>query len=234
MSELVPSDGDETSSFLARTLRNIGEGLTGIAASDKKDWSLSVGYILQRVRSGRFLETLKSEWDSYRDKGRIKDDYIATEQHQECLQEILDFLDNDSPDHIRFNAMKQVFLNTATEQLSDRDSVLPQQYMRICRSLNSTEVLILKANYTLANRGHNPDHCSARQWLKDIAENSVLKHISLVESQESSLMQKCLIGERTHGDRSGVVKSKHFRMTDLGYALAEFMDESKVSGLNGT
>lgn len=223
MSELLPPNADETPSFLERTLCNLGEGFTGIAASDKKDWSLSVGYLLQRVRSGRFLETLKSEWDSYRNKGRIKDDYITTEQHQECLQEMLDFLDKDSPDRIRFNALQSVFLNTATEQFSNRNSVLPQQYMRICRSLNSTEVLILQANFSLAKRGHNPEHYGAAQWLKDIADNSVLQHVSLVESQESSLMQKCLIGERTHTDRSGVVKSKHFRMTDLGYALAEFM-----------
>lgn len=223
MSELVPNDGDETSSFLARTILNLSEGLTGIAASDKKERLLSIGYILQRFRSGRFLETLKAQWESYRDKGRIKDDYIRTDQHQECLQQMLDFLDNDSPDQIRFDAMQYVFLNTATERISDSESVLPQQYMRICRSLNSTEILILQTNFRLAKRGHNPGHYGAAEWLRDIASNSVLRHVSLVESQEGSLMDKCLIGARTHGDRSGVVKSNHFRLTDLGSALAEFM-----------
>ena len=217
-----------SSDFLAKTIRNLSEGLTGLAASEKQDWYLSIGYILQRVRSGRFLETLKDEWDKYREKGRIKDDYLDTDQHQECLQEMLDFLDNDSPDQIRFTALKHVFLNTAVEQLSSRDDVLPQQYMRICRSLSSTEVLILRANYELAENGHNPEHYGARSWLADIAKHSVLQYPALVESQEVSLMDKCLITSRTHSDRSGVGKTEHFRLTDLGYQLCRFMAELEL------
>ena len=228
MTELVPQDDDRTSNFLAKTIRNLGEGLTGIAASDKKDWYLSIGYILQRVRSGRFLETLKDEWDRFREKGRIKDDYLDTDQHQECLQEMLDFLDNDSPDQFRFTALKHVVLNASAEHFSSRDDVLPQQYMRICRSLNSTEVLILQANYELAKSGHNPDHYGAHEWLRDVATHSVLQFPALVESQESSLMAKCLITSRTHSDRSGVGKTDHFRLTDLGYQLCRFMTELEL------
>jgi len=225
MTDLAPRDGDRTSNFLAKTIRNLGEGLTGIAASEKGEWYLSIGYLLQRVRSGRFLETLKDEWDRYRDKGRIKDDYLDTDQHQECLQEILDFLDNDSPDHIRFTALKQVFLNAATEELSSRTSVLPQQYMRICRSLNSSEVLVLQANYKIAKGGHNPKTYGFAEWCRHIAENSELRFAELVASHENSLMAKGLVSERRYSDRSGVQHTDHFRLTDLGFALCQFMEQ---------
>lgn len=223
MDVIVSNHGDKTSNFLADTIQHLSEGLTGIAASGKKDWALSVGYILQRLRNGRFLEALKHEWDSYRKRGRIKDDYIASDQHQECLQEMLDFLDKDSPDRIRFEAMKHLFLNTASECISDRDSILPQQYMRICRSLNSTEVLILHTNYNLVKSGNAPTEYGASTWLNDIANNSVLKHASLVESREMSLIQQCLITDRTHVDRSGVIRSNYYRLTELGYAICQFM-----------
>lgn len=141
---------------------------------------------------------------------------------------ILDSLDRDSPDNVRFAALKQVFLNTATEQLSTRDSVLPQQYMKICRALSSGEVLVLRANYKLAMAGHNPDRYGAIEWIRTIAENSELRFPSLVEANENALMEKCLIGQRAHGDRSGVVRSDHFRLTDLGFELCRFMEDGDM------
>jgi len=222
-------DRDATSNFLARTIRNLAEGITGIAASEKKDWYLSIGYLLQRFRSGRFLETLKSEWEEYRDKGRIKNDYVDTEQHRECLQEILDFLDRDSPDHTRFAAIKRVFLNTATERLSSRDSVLPQQYMRICRKLSSGEVLVLQATFQLAKEyGESVPELGATGWLRRLAETSHLTHEELVELHEHTLMEKNLISPRRYGDRSGIVQTKHFRLTALGYELCRFMQEHLI------
>ncbi|MDB2687521.1 hypothetical protein N9Y42_09950 [Mariniblastus sp.] len=219
---------DQTSGFLAETIKNLTEGLSGIAASDKKDWALSVGYLLQRIRSGHFLETLKKEWDDYRVRGKIKDDYLATPQHQECLQSMLDFLDRDSPDETRFNAMRNIFLTIASEERSSRFDVLPQQFMRICRSLNSTEILILQANYALAKSGHNPEFYGRGRWTQDVANHSAFKLRSLVQSQEASLAKKCLISESIHHDNSGVERTPHFRMTELGYQLCQFMVESGV------
>ena len=221
-------NSDETSGFLSRTITNLAEGLSGIAASERKDWALSIGYLLQRMRSGHFVETLKREWDEYRTKGRIDEDYLSTSQHQECLQEMLDFLDNDSADEIRFNALKSIFLTIASEQLSSRSDILPQQFMRICRSLNSTEILILQANYELAKSGHNPDHYGRGQWIRDVAEHSIFKIQDLVQSQESSLVKKCLISESKHSDNSGVERTPYFRMTELGYKLCQFMVADEV------
>lgn len=225
MNDLTPRNNDKTSGFLADTFQNLMEGITGIASSEKKEWYLSVGYLLQRTRNGRFLKTLKGEWDKYRDKGRIEDDYLDTDQHQECLQEMLDFLDNDSPDKTRFTVLKNVFLNTATEEYSSRGDLLPQQLMRICRSLNSTEVLILQACYRLHKKGMAPSRKSARDWRIAIVQNSDLGYSDLVESNEFPLENKGLIHRRLVPDKSQFSQLGHFRLTGLGLRLCEFMAE---------
>jgi len=137
----------ETSDLLGQTLQGVAEGLTGLASSDKKDLVRSIGFIFQRWRSLKFLDALRAEWNQYREKGRIKDDYLATDQHAECLQEMLDLIDS-RPDQIRFEVLKKILLLSATEKYSSRNDILPQQYMRLIRELNPGEVLVLLTAYT--------------------------------------------------------------------------------------
>jgi len=219
------SDTFDTSNLLGLTIMSLAEGITGVAASERKDLILSLGHLFQRIRSGRFLQTLKNEWDGYRDKGRISDDYMETEQHQECLQEMLDFLDKDSADQIRFSFLKKIFLTAATENPTKRDSLLPQQYMKVCRKLSSGEVLVLQATYEIAKSGHwDPNDTSARNWEVAIAEESGLRYPELVEVHERNLMAKNLITSRTHSDKSGVTLGQHYRLSDLGYEICKFIE----------
>jgi len=215
-----------TSDILDRTIRGIAEGVTGIAAAERQQWLLSLGHLLQRVRSGRFLTTLREEWSSYREKGRVKDDYVFTDQHQESLQELLDFLDQDAPDEVRFTLLKKIFLTTATETVSDRNSVLPQQYMRICRGLSSGETLVFLAAHKLAVEGTastKPGH--AIHWLESVAQTSGLVHPELVELHERNLIEKNLITPRHYPDRSGVNLGQHYRITNLGWEICRFITE---------
>ncbi len=226
--ENLPSrtNRDETSNLLAKTVESLTEGITGLAASNRKDLILSLGHLFQRVRSGRFLRTLADEWDMYREKGRIKDDYIQTEQHQECLQEMLDFLDKDSPDETRFSILKKLFLVAAMETKSTRDSVLPQQYMRLCRTLTSGEALVLVATYDVAcHGGEEKKESAASVWLSTIAKKSGLKYSELVEIHERNLIDKNLLTRRVHGDRSGVQVGQYYRLTPLGYEICQYIGE---------
>jgi hypothetical protein len=231
MANLVSKEGqDDTSRLLAEIAKGLAEGITGVAASDRKDLILSLGHLFQRGRSGRFLKTLIDEWDQYREKGKIKDDYIRTEQHQECLQEMLDFLDKDSPDELRFSVLKKIFLVAATEAQSSRDSVLPQQYMRLCRALSGGEVLVLSATYHVAQHDFAIQKVaalkdsSASKWLAKIAEDSGLKYPELVEIHERNLIEKNLLTKRELGDRSGVSLGEHYRLTGLGYEICQFLE----------
>ena len=85
--------GGATADILKKSFITLVEGLSGIAVSEKKDFGLSVSHLLQGLLRGKFLKQLIAEWDEYCQKGKIKDDYQSTDQHFECLQEMLDFLD---------------------------------------------------------------------------------------------------------------------------------------------
>ena len=215
----------DTGKLINNTLTSLAEGITGIAASERKDLALSVDHIFQSFRKGQFLSRLGEEWNSYREKGRIKDDYIDTEQHRICLQELLDFLDKDSPDEIRFEVMKKVFLVASTEMASDRNSLLPYQFLRLCRGMSSGEVIVLNATYRIAKSEKTPDGSeSSNRWLDAIAKESGLCHSSLVEIYEDELIKKHLISGRLFSDRSGVEVKPHFRLTSLGLELCDFIE----------
>jgi len=214
-----------TGEIIQRSLAQILEGITGIAGSQRSDWFLTLGHLLQRVRSGRFLSTFLDEWNKYVEKGRVEDGYMYTIQHQECLQEMLDFLDKDSPDEVRFTILKKILLTAAIEKISDRDSLLPQQYVRLCRSLSSGEAVLLLAVYQIAADGTSPEgHVSAADWLKQVAEVSGLRHIELVELHEQGLIEKRLLSPRLHSDRSGVDVGQHFRMTGLAVEVCRYVE----------
>ncbi len=170
------------------------------------------------------METLRAEWKEYREKGRVKDDYVFTDQHQECFQELLDFLDKDSPDEVRFTVLKKIFLTAATETASTRDSLLPQQFMRLCRDLTSGEVLVLLAAHTVPRLGDHSQGQGAGRWLEVLADESGLQYSDLVEIHEATLIAKHLFTPRIYQDRSGVKASAHGRLTALGHALCEFIE----------
>lgn len=216
-----------TSSTLSKTLASIAEGLTGIAASDREQWILSFGHVLQSIRGGRLLATFKNEWESYREKGKIKEDYEQSEQHQECLQELLDFLDEGPPDSARFAVLKKILLVAATERASKRESILPQQYMRLCRGLTSRELLVMLTAHTVSKappsvKLDTPE--SAIVWVETIARASGLDYPELVEVHERALVEKNLITPRLYPDRSGVTMGQYFRLTRLAHDMCEFIE----------
>lgn len=222
------SDKNFTSKILDTTL-NLTQAITGIAVSKKGDFILSASRIFQSVINRNFLQTLKSEWDSYKKRGRIKDDYEETEQHHACLQEMLNFLDNDYPDKKRFEFIKKIFFIASTEKVTDRDSILPQQYMRICRSLTSGEVIVLTGTFKIYKSGEwNVKVRGAVSWLEKVAHVSGLKHIELVEFHERGLMEKALLTPRRGGDNSGIIAGENCRLTKLALELHSFIEAYEV------
>lgn len=222
-----------TSDMLHTTFYNLVEGITGLATSERRDLILSVGHIVQRLRTTSLLNSLRQEWNHYRDKGRIREDYQYTDQHLNCLQELLEFLDKDIPDEIRFTTLKKIFFVAAQEGISDRNSHLPLHFIRLCKAMSSGEVLVLQTTYEAAKTEKYKDESrfGTRKWLEFIADHSSLVFPELVESFESELIKKHLITDRVHPDRSGVILGKNFRLTGLGHMLCSYIekyDEDKV------
>jgi hypothetical protein len=223
-SDLSSTGPKNVSDLLARTIKNVAEGFTGIASSDKKEWFRSFGHILQRVRGGKFLSTLKTEWDRYKEKGRISDGFERSEDNLDCLQELLDFIDKDIPDSRQFEAMKNLYLNIVVHSASDVRAINSQQLMRVCRTLSSGELIVLLTAYRLGSQKTRQEwgQQSARSWLDNMAKESGL-YLGLVELHEEHLIEKKLLLSRTLPDRSGAPLGQHFRLTDTGIALCEWI-----------
>ncbi len=211
------------------TLNKIIEGLTGIAASEKQDWMLSLGYILQKVRAGQFLTGLLHEWKKYCEKGCIKEDYQGTNQHMTCMQELLDALEREITDEKRFELLKKILLVAASELdgISNRDSLLPCLYMQIARRLSTGEILVLfTAFHITKNRDKEiPLHQIGQAEYQDmLAQESGLNSRSLVDLYEDSLIQKRLISHIKQHDGRDKRPDYYFRLTDLGYKFCEFVE----------
>ncbi len=221
-----------TSEIIQSSIQHIIEGLTGLASSSREDVILSIGHIFQRMRSGQFLSNLQKEWDSFREKGKIKDDYQYTEQHYSCLSEILNFLDTEIPDEQRFNVLKKIFLISSTEKHSDRLSILPYHYLRVARNLSAGEISVLFATYQKYKEGNWQDNgnVTVLYWISEIQIKSGLDIKELVEIYEETLIQKKLLTQRKYADESGVTLKPYFRLSDLGFKFCEFISfyESEV------
>ena len=223
--------GGDTADILKKSFTALVEALSGMAISEKKDFGLSVSHLLQGLIRGKLLNQLISEWDEYRKKGKIKDDYQSTEQHFECLQELLEFLDKDSPDQIRFNVIKQIFLKAACEEKTDRNSIIPQQFMKVCRNLSSGEVIVLNTIYRFAKTNTYPN-VDLTGWIELIARESGLEHQALVEVHEETLMAKRFLTQRKYSDRSGVYLDPHFRLSTFGFGVCQFIEEFDLAEQN--
>ena len=221
--------------LLDQTFNGLVAVLAGLASSDKKDWALSIGYILQRARGANFLSVLINEMRQYREKGEIKDDYFQTDQGVDCLQEILDFIDKDSPDDVRFKAMKSAFLNIASEKNSKRVNALPLQIMKICRSLSSVEFLILAASYKMlkSDDAKDDDHNASNLgrygnlgiWTKHVVEETGLRFPELIKEHEKQLANKNLISAAFDKNSGLFPRGEFYRLTSLGHHVCTFIGD---------
>lgn len=70
---------EPTDNVVKQTLENLLQGLTGIAASSKKEIIFSVSNIFQKILAGNRLNSFLNEWDSFVSKGKIKEEYQFSE-----------------------------------------------------------------------------------------------------------------------------------------------------------
>ena len=120
---------ENTTGILDSEFNNLIAGLTGVASSTKKELVLSIGKVLQRARSIGLLRSLIEEWNALTKKGLINEDYQKSDQHYECLQELLDYLDSKQLNKDQFDIFKKILFKTATLNPEERDNLLPQQFL---------------------------------------------------------------------------------------------------------
>lgn len=220
--------------FLKQPTLKIAEFLTGVLASDKKDWKLSAGHLIQATIKSSLLTQLGNEIKKYQSEGKIKENFLESDINRASFKELLEFIDSETPDEMRFKAMKSVFFSALVE---NGDESLAYELMKTCRKLSSMEIQILVANYNIAIGKSEPvphgiEWGSNRRidyWASNIAEQ-IGHHVpEIILQYEEHLMMSQLISRKHYPQvnytyfATEFEPTKYFRMTDLGYKLCEFI-----------
>lgn len=209
--------------------------LTGIGKSALEgggDIVQAVSNTIQRSRKQKFFYALRDEFQSFVDKGKIDPQYLQEEEGQMCLQELMEYLDKESPNQRKFTTLKDIFLKAASADPKEWHNPRPRQYMTVCKKLSSDEIALLSIAYKYYKKMKVPgptaakEISSAEQWPRFLAQESAgALSPGLVEHFEESLVAHRLIGDREHSDRSGIRNSREFRLTSLGLELCEFLED---------
>jgi len=203
----------------------IAEFLTGILVSETKDLKLSGCRIIQAVIKNNNLTQLGREIEEYTKKGQIKEDYLESSLNQATITELLNFIDEEVIDEVRFKAMKSIFFSSVENNSDDQKESLAYELLQICKELTSGDILILKATFEILKNPGDIDvkDNAANKWINNISKKIGHNLPSLITYHENHLMDLNLISPRIHNDRSGIVTGKYYRLSDLGYTLCEFI-----------
>lgn len=230
-------DAKSIAQFLQQPAIKLAEFITGILISDRNDWKLSAGRLVQASIKWKLFTQLGKELNDYIKKGKIKEDFLNDDQHKQSLSDLLKFIDDTAPSEDRFKAMKALFIKSALSDSSQEEQSLAYQFMKICSSLESNDLLILKAAHDikdgrlsqkLAGTNPNKDDMIAESWFRMISRQIGHEIKSLIEVNEDNLVNLKLIAPRTGSDRSGIRTTKNYRLTDLGCKLCEYIYDSDV------
>jgi len=223
---------DQVVAFLKSSTVKVAEFVTGILASDSTDYKLSAGYLVQAFVKNDLLHQLGVEINEYIKKGAIKEDFLKEPSDQSSFLELLNFIDNDNPDEIKFKAMKSLFFCSVSKGQDASTGHVSYELMRICRQLSAGEILVLKAAYEI-NLGKNPSQSllsmrgvnlgtnSASDWFEMISRQLEHNLPTLVEIYEDKLITLKLISPRVSTDTRTFEQTGFYRLTPLGFKLCE-------------
>lgn len=197
-------------------------------SGQKEDAVQAISNIIQRAGRDGLFQAFKDEWEEMAKKSRITPDFEGTDIGQASLQELFAFLAEERPEKARFDAMKTLFFKAANVDADEASKTRCLQLMKVCRGLDATELLILSVVYQENCRRHQNNatqrNISSDAW-PGMVESASKGSLSsgLVEHYEDRLVEKRLIGERQHPDRSGIRHEQEFRLTHLGLELGSFL-----------
>lgn len=231
-------DKKSIAEFLQQPATKMAEFLTGLLASDTTHLKLSAGRLVQASIQWKLFTQLGKEVQEYVAKGKIREDFLNDPQNEQTLCELLEFIDECAPDEERFKAMKSLFLRSVFTKSAGDDQILAWQFMKLCKQLDSGDLLILKAAFDIYHRRISKKVCSApnsypikdnlaNNWLAAIANQIGHGIKPLVEVNEEKLIRLKLIGPKVSDLRFS--DTNKFRLTDLGYKLCEFIYDFEPS-----
>jgi len=166
-------------------------------------------------------------------KGEVKKpEDFKTEEPVLTLAELLKVLAQELPDKERFKALKSIFFTSIAKGASEEDEMLAYEFIQTAKKLSGIEILILKANYEIAEEGLGDTNSMAFQnrdtWRREITKKmGDEKYKALVRKYERNLEDLGLISPRGEMDRlqNNFEATHHFRLTEIGKKFCEFITE---------
>ncbi|MEK7554837.1 MAG: hypothetical protein AAB518_02545 [Patescibacteria group bacterium] len=225
--------------FLGQPLNKIAEAVIGLVGSEGKEWRLSAGKILHAAIKGNLFTQLSREIEKYREEGKIKENYFATHKSRASLYELLKFLDEEVPTEELFIAMKSIFISSISKDSTEFDESLAYEFLQTAKKLSGTEILILKANFEIAQNNISEavskdaihDGNSRRHiWWRVVARQMGLGELySIVQKYEKNLESLGLISPRNERENLADMfePTQKFRLTEMGCKFCEFITRYK-------
>lgn len=220
---------------IKKLLEKPSKFLTGILASRSYECRRSAGNLIQGAVQWNLYSQIEKEINHYIKKGKIKKDYLETDLNKQSIIELLKFIDEESPDEKRFEAVKTLFFKSIFIESDEEEKTLAYQLIKICKQLNSEQLLIIKAAYDIIHGRFSRkmdekvdfNNASAIYWLTAISKQVGHCIPSLIEVDEDHLINIKLIQPRVHTDRSGIKSNANFRLTVFGMKLCSFIYDQK-------
>jgi hypothetical protein len=199
--------------------------ITAALASGRQDVVLAGGRVVQAVLKGRAYQQLGQELGELLKKGKIRKDYAETKYGFQSLVELMTLIDSEAPDEDKLRAAKAMFIAVNSADSLEGEAFLRYQLFRIALKLSGSQLVLLGICQKLhKSRTFNQSTAPvAQNWLSVVANQIGHRVLTLIERDETALVDYGLITPRLLADRSGV-NLDSARLTDLGLSIGELIE----------
>lgn len=228
---ILPQNADELAKFMDQPLSAIAESITGALAAGPQHWTVMTGRIVQAMLKGKLLQQVSREIKALRDSGKIPDDFADRKYGFQSWVELLQIIDEESPDQDRLEALKAMFYSVNKVNATDTEQIANYLLFQTAKKLTSGELLVLKTIYRDFRSGNfsRGNSIPLYTWAYRIAGNSGHQLTALVIRDQSALVDQGLVSRLLNNPPNEVVvEADTARLTDLGVRFCENIQTYKI------
>ncbi len=211
--------------FLEKPLTAIAESITGALGEGTKGMWLAGGRIVQSILKGKIFQQFAREFKSFREKGRIPDNFADRKYGFQTWVELMRIIDEESPDPDRLEALKAMFFAVNRANATDGDQIAAYQMWQIAKNMYSGELFLLRTVHEHSVGYDGSDHYS--DWEDRMAKAAGHAIRGLIGLNEKKLVDFGLLSPRLWNDGSGI-SPKNARLTEFGFAFCANIENYQI------
>jgi hypothetical protein len=184
--------------------------------------------LLRAAQANDFLNQWRDEYARLSGAGRIKADYLETPQAKVLFADTLQALESETLDADQVRLLRKLFMAAATETATDRESLLPREYLALGTELSAGEIRILAITFAYVSEWRamddtqKLDQIKSKRWRGIMKERTGLEHVALIQKYDRALIEKGLLAEDPPAETTHI-KHDRYRLTDLGIAFCKYL-----------